>query len=159
MKTNLPKVHAHLFFIDDPIPSSYASLLLLNRHLRSQDYDHPKTWLKVRKNFLYLFRKKHGTIKCEYCGRTNLKMKTKHLEDLATIDHAIPRSITKKKYDPKNFKVACHNCNQEKKTMTEFQFRKYLFKKALKNNWAIKRVINLFGKYCYCFLKIFLTLI
>ena len=159
MKTNLPKVHVHLFFIDDPHPGSYASLVLLNRQLRDQDYDHPKTWLKVRKNFLYQFRNKHGTIKCEYCGRTNLKIKTKHLQDLATIDHVVPRSITKKKYDPKNFKVACYHCNTTKGIMTEFQFRRYLFVIALKNNRAIKNVIKLFGRYCFCSLKMCLTFI
>lgn len=159
MKTNLPKVHVHLFFVDDPYQGSYASLVLLNRQLRSQDYDHPKTWLDVRKKFLYKFREKHGTIKCEYCGRTNLKMKTKHLMDLATIDHVVPRSITKKKYDPANFKVACHTCNTAKGTMSEFQFRQYLLIKSIRNNRAVKNIIKLFVKYCFCSVRMCLTFI
>jgi len=155
---NPRKVHVHLILVEDPHPNSYTSLLLLNRELRSKDYDHPKTWLKARKKFLYQYRMKHGTIKCQYCGRTNLKMKTKHLQDLATIDHVVPRSVTNKRYDPNNFKVACYNCNVAKGTMSEWEFRKYLFIKAIKNNLALKNVIKLFGKYCLCSLKLCLTL-
>jgi len=157
MNTNM--LHRHLFFVDDPHPSSFASLLLLNKHLRAQDYNHPRTWMNARRKFMFDFQKKHGAVHCEYCGKTGLKISTKNLDRIATIDHATPCSVTKRRYDPKNFRIACNKCNVMKGTMSEFQFRRHLFISAIRRNRAVKNIVKLFGKYCLCSIKMCLTLI
>jgi hypothetical protein len=153
------KIHKHFIFVEEPHPCSYASLIRLNRQLARQTDDHPANWEKFRKKMLQQARAKHGTIKCEYCGRTNLKMFTKDKKNLATLDHVVPKKITRKKIDPGNIKVACCFCNQEKQEMSELQFRKHLFFKAIRNNRAAKNIIKLFFKYCFCSLKLCLTLV
>lgn len=63
---------------------------------------------------------KYGELHCEYCGRQNLKIipwyEKPDIHIMATTDHFYP----KKKYphlarDTKNFVVACHRCNNNKK--------------------------------------------
>jgi 5-methylcytosine-specific restriction endonuclease McrA len=159
MKTNIRERTANLFFVEDPDPHSYASLLMLNKQLYLQTDECLTAWIKARKKYLKSHLTKSGTLICDYCGKTGLKIKTKKKHLQATIDHAIPKSITKKRNDPKNFRVACDKCNSEKKTMSEFQFRKYLLINALQKNMALKYVIQLFAKYCCCSLKNCLTLI
>jgi 5-methylcytosine-specific restriction endonuclease McrA len=159
MKTNLRKVHAHLYFIDDPHPASYASLLMLNKYFYLQTDECLSKWMKFRKEYLRSRLNKSGTLTCDYCGKSGLVIRTKKENRRATIDHAIPKSITKKRSDPKNFRVACHKCNQDKKTMNEFEFRKYLLINVIKKNCALNNVIRLFVKYCSCSLRFCLTFI
>jgi 5-methylcytosine-specific restriction endonuclease McrA len=159
MKTNLRKRPADLFFVEDPDPRSYASLLMLNKQLYLQTDECLTTWMKSRKAYLKGHLTKSRTLVCDYCGKTGLKIETKKKYLKATIDHAIPQSITKKRNDPKNFRIACDKCNSEKKTMSEFQFRKYLLINAIQQNKQLKYVIQLFVKYCCCSLKNCLTLI
>ena len=76
---------------------------------------------------------------------------------LATIDHKIPVSKTKNKYDEKNFTIACYACNSAKGVMSEREFRQYLFNQAVKNNWAVRNILKLFSRYCFCSLRMCLT--
>jgi len=155
--THPRKIHKHLIFVEDPHPSSYTSLVLLNKHLYKQTKDYLFYWLKYRKKYLQKYYRKNNTLRCDYCGKTGLKIQTKNLSMLATIDHIIPVSKTKNKYDEKNLTIACYTCNSAKGTMSEREFRQYLFKQAVENNWAVRIVLKLFSKYCFCSLKMCLT--
>jgi len=93
MSTTHPrKIHRHLIFVEDPHPSSYTSLMLLNKHLHKQTKDYLFYWLKYRKKYLSKHYRKNNTLRCEYCGKTGLKIQTKNRSMLATIDHKVPLS-------------------------------------------------------------------
>jgi len=144
--------------VEEPHPNSYASLVQLNKHLYMQTDDCLLRWLKFRKEYLRQHLDKVGVLCCDYCGKPSLKINTKDLSKLATIDHKVPLSKTRNKFDKHNFAVACCSCNQAKGTMPEWEFRKHLFFKAIRNSWATRAVVRLFGKYCFCSLKMCLTL-
>jgi len=155
--THPRKVHRHLIFVEEPHQCSYANLVSLNKYLYMQTDDCLLRWIKHRKAYLRKHLRKDNTLRCEYCGKTGLRINTKKLPLLATIDHKIPLSKTRNKHDEKNFVIACYTCNSAKGVMSEREFRQNKYCQSVKNNWAVKNVLKLFSKYCFCSLKICLT--
>lgn len=85
---------------------SPAALFLLKRKYRSVEYY--LRWERNRKAYLST-----QEMKCHYCKRDDLLMKTNDEERLATIDHVVPRAKGGLD-DPSNYVVACLPCNQRK---------------------------------------------
>ena len=85
-------------------------------------YKYPERWdrLQLHYNFLKKTEVDCGTLWCEYCGLSDLKIyawydKPNRL-DMATVDHFFPKS----KYpelanEETNFIVSCSHCNENKK--------------------------------------------
>lgn len=74
-------------------------------------------WLRTRRAWLKSRREKNGTLTCEYCGRTGLKLAAKRGEpifDVATVDHVRSLAIGGERFDPRNFAVSCRKCNAKK---------------------------------------------
>ena len=105
--------------------TSYANLILLQRRYAQLEN---RCWMRSRKNFLAEELQKHGTLTCHYCGRTNLKLKSKRRCEQATVDHVVAKSNGGDPYDRENFAVCCASCNKKKasKTADDFINSKYL---------------------------------
>lgn len=112
-------IKMHRVLVDDPHPQSYAAQIKLRVQLVKEamkagdEFDYFR-WVSIRAKWLGSQRKQHGTLKCFYCLRDNLKIETEDKPSLATIDHFIPISKGGKMQDENNFRVACHTCNQAK---------------------------------------------
>ena len=72
--------------------------------------------------FIQHMEKKHGELHCEYCGKPNLRLyhwkhdKVKNREDMATVDHFLPKSLYPElAQEYNNLKICCYSCNQKKK--------------------------------------------
>ena len=107
----------HLVKVKEPHPHSQAAAVMLRRVLRTHEVN---AWLKFREDFLTHHKAKDGTLKCHYCGKTDLVMDVPmdaskgQLSHLATIDHVVPRSKGGAEKDRQNLVVACFPCNQRK---------------------------------------------
>jgi 5-methylcytosine-specific restriction endonuclease McrA len=122
--------------VNNPHVQSLAALLLLNLKLREND----KTcdWKQnrgFRKRYLAAFKKHHGVLFCEYCGKRPLLVDGEGLtlkkgkilkEFLATLDHIVPLSRGGAEFDPANIKLCCPQCNRDKdnKSIVEFAGRR-----------------------------------
>ena len=115
--------------MDDVHISSYANLVLLQR-LYSQIEN--SQWAIERKRFLRKQLREHKTLKCFYCKKDNLKLRTIKKGEQATVDHYIPKSVGGDQFSPSNFVVCCHSCNRAKgsKTPEEFLRSDYIKKKT-----------------------------
>ena len=106
----------HSVIVAEPHPHSMASAVLLNRMLRTCEIN---AWLKFREGFLARRKAQDGTLKCHYCGKSNLiadapwNATKSQLNQLATIDHVKPKSKGGNN-DESNLVVACFKCNQRK---------------------------------------------
>ena len=110
----------------EPHVQSRAAYMLLVSCLRNQDrrYDWKRN-LHFRKRFLDSFKKKHGDLYCEYCGKRPLiydgigkEVKT----FLATLDHVVPLSRGGIPFERSNIKVCCPQCNTKKGDHTDKEF-------------------------------------
>lgn len=113
---------------------SRASYILLREHLRLQDEDYIKS-LVSREEMMafsrdYLSKEKElkGDLVCSYCGKPHLEIEYEGMkispDKKATIDHIIPVSKGGERLDPKNIRVACEKCNNEKGDKSLEQFLK-----------------------------------
>jgi 5-methylcytosine-specific restriction endonuclease McrA len=108
----------HIIHMDEVHVSSYANLVLLNKTYASME---SKRWNRARRLFLSEQRKK-GSLKCFYCKKDNLKLRSLARKDQATVDHYVPKSGGGDKFSSSNFVVCCHSCNQRKGNMTPYEF-------------------------------------
>lgn len=79
-------------------------------------------FLKVKKTF--------GTLKCQICGNENLIEKGtegKSPNNLATIEHVIPKSLGGFKYNDSNFICTCYKCNMERGLKPLFQIKDNMY--------------------------------
>ena len=112
-----------------PTSGTYADYVLLKNFYIEKD-PIPNNVKKAEKfkqmlfntNFLLFMVKKYGELHCEYCGKENLILyhwkndKIKCYDNMATVDHFLPKSIYPKlAKDYNNLKVCCHICNRKKK--------------------------------------------
>jgi 5-methylcytosine-specific restriction endonuclease McrA len=106
----------HRIIVAEPHPHSMAAAVLLNRKLKTHELS---TWLRLRDDFLARRKAIDGTLKCHYCGKSNLNPDVppdapRHkLGRLATIDHVRPRCKGGSD-EESNLVVACFKCNQKK---------------------------------------------
>lgn len=109
------KIRHHRVRVEFPHISSMASLVLLSTGYRMHEV---RRWLAFRDEFLKDFKKKHGSLFCEYCGKSDLLAElpvwVRKSAMLATIDHVIPLSKGGQRFERSNLKLACFSCNQEK---------------------------------------------
>ncbi len=119
----------HTVHMDDVHISSYANLVLLQR-LYSQIEN--SQWAIERKKFLRKQLRENKMLKCFYCNKGNLKLRTTKKGEQATVDHYIPKSIGGDQFSASNFVVCCHSCNRAKgsKTPEEFLRSDYIKKKT-----------------------------
>jgi hypothetical protein len=92
--------------VKKPHIQSLAALLLLKRKYSSITYY--LQWEKHRKEYLAT-----QELRCHYCHKENLKLKSQDPEWLATIDHVVPRALGGRDH-PSNYVVACQSCNERK---------------------------------------------
>ena len=109
----------HMVLVEDPHPQSYAAQLklraqLLREAMKTGDEWNYYFWASFRCKYLGRQRKEHGMLNCSYCDKKDLKIETKAIELLATIDHVLPVSKGGAMFDESNLKVACYECNQKK---------------------------------------------
>lgn len=75
--------------------------------------------LKFNTEFLKKMELEYGELRCEYCGKPNLKVyewcHKSDISDMATADHFYPKSkYDSIKQDGRNIVVSCHDCNNKK---------------------------------------------
>ena len=114
----------------DATPGSWGSHQLLLQELRRSDVDYgirgfgpgnpAYDQMKFNTDWLKLMESKYGKLKCEYCGKPNLKIyewyEDNDIRIMATTDHFHPqKSHPQLQKETKNFVVACHSCNNNKK--------------------------------------------
>ena len=123
----------HCVFNTEPHLKSFASYLLLKEQYKKLD-SHISRLIKIdeelrsgnirncysnlRRKYLNRLQKKYGSLFCYFCGKKDLKISTKNIKELATIDHKIPVSRGGSKHDMRNFLCVCNSCNQDKKNKT-----------------------------------------
>lgn len=78
-------------------------------------------WIQLKTNtdFLKSIIDNYGSLHCEYCGKSDLKLygwcEKSNREDMATVDHFYPKSkFTHLSLDQRNFIVSCYECNSKK---------------------------------------------
>lgn len=140
----------HIIYCENNVNiKSYAALILLNEQLRHEDVDYKKevriqVYLNKRYKYLWRILIKKKDLVCHYCGRKHLYIGHRLLKyagidskrnDLATIDHVIPRSSGIDPMDETNWVVACRKCNGQKGAMDykEFKTKKDAERKNKKN--------------------------
>lgn len=140
-------IQQHIIFPNNfPHPKSLAALLLLNNDLFAQDEtfmnDDLTSWLEFRENYLKQQLQENEDLICKYCGKPHLEIGGRTPSDLilnnknpnlATIDHIVPLTEGREKYNPKNLCVACKKCNKDKGAKSAEQFMKEINKKVTKN--------------------------
>lgn len=109
-------------------PGSFADYVQLKRYYRDLElkdlgFLETQEWyvrLKFTTSFLKEKEKEHGSLKCVYCGKTDLVIyphdaKNKIMKKMATADHFIPNNAKVLDYYTKwNLLVSCHKCNNKK---------------------------------------------
>jgi 5-methylcytosine-specific restriction endonuclease McrA len=105
-----------LILIEDPPLTSRAAGILLRRKLiRTAVYHGYQGWLRFRLETLERWQAERGVLTCHYCGRTPLIIDgLPDTDDLATLDHVIPRARGGSHYDLANLVAACNLCNGKK---------------------------------------------
>lgn len=118
----------HIVHMDDVHVSSYANLVLLNKLYAQIERSQ---WSVERKQFLIEQLDKNKMLKCFYCGKGNLKLRSTKKGEQVTVDHYIPKSGGGDPFSSSNFVVCCHSCNRRKgsKTPEEFINSDYIKKK------------------------------
>ena len=118
----------HNVLIKNVQPTSYAASVLLHKVYKQIER---RAWEKARDAFLDAELKKHGTLRCYYCGRPELKRKGGPMKNRATVDHVQATSKGGDMVDHENFRVSCDACNRKKSnTLAEvFEASKYLANK------------------------------
>ena len=119
----------HTVHIKDVPANCHAASVLLNRLYSLLEQRHER---KACKKFLQEELKKHGTLVCYYCGKSDLKLKTGKQHAHATVDHFIPKSKGGASADSDNFVVCCNSCNKQKASTTAEEFRnsRYISRKV-----------------------------
>ena len=118
----------HTVHIKDVPANCHAASVLLNRLYSLLEQRHER---KACKKFLQEELKKHGTLVCYYCGKSDLKLKTDKQHEHATVDHFIPKSKGGDPWDHANFVVCCNSCNKKKASHDAdvFKCSKYISRK------------------------------
>jgi len=113
--------------MDDVHISSYANLVLLQRLYAQMER---KRWSISRNSFIKEELKNKNKLVCFYCEK-ELKYKSLHRNDQATVDHYKAKSIGGDAFDQNNFVVCCNACNKKKSNMNadNFMNSKYLCNK------------------------------
>lgn len=111
--------------MDDVHVSSYANLVLLNKLYSTMENSR---WAKERQEFLRSELDNKGSLRCYYCSKDGLKLRSKKRHEQATVDHVIAKSLGGDQFSHTNFVVCCDSCNRRKGTMSpqEFVNSKYL---------------------------------
>jgi len=117
----------HIVHMDDVHISSYANLVLLQRLYAQMER---KRWATSRNDFLKLELENKNKLICFYCNK-ELKYKSLHRNDQATVDHYKAKSEGGNSFDHNNFVVCCNACNKKKASMDadKFMNSKYLCNK------------------------------
>ena len=124
-------------FPTDPHPHSRASyvslawyLYLVSEECKLKDRVY---WLKFRFELLMKWQHARKELRCEYCGFGPLIIQARNEHpNVATLDHIIARSQKGAEYEEGNLRVACHNCNDQKGSLSEDEFLKM---KNLTKEW------------------------
>jgi 5-methylcytosine-specific restriction endonuclease McrA len=109
----------HTIHFKDIPANCYAAAVLLHQVYTVLER---KAWNKARRSFLDVEFKKHGTLTCHYCHRTDLKKKDKQSHNVATVDHVIAKSNGGNELSHANFVVACNTCNRKKSNQSVDKF-------------------------------------
>ena len=116
--------------MDDVHISSYANLVLLQRLYAQMER---KRWATSRNDFLKEELENKNKLICFYCEK-ELKYKSLHRNDQATVDHYKAKSEGGNSFDHNKFVVCCNACNKKKSSMDadKFMNSKYLCNKKNK---------------------------
>lgn len=106
--------HRDLVHVAEPHPESRAASVALNYTLACLD---PTSgylgWLAFRRRVLTQWLTERGSLDCYYCGKTPLLVEGPK-NQVATLDHYIPRAVGGPRFDLNNLVVACARCNHKK---------------------------------------------
>ena len=131
------KAEKDIILVEEPHIQSAAHLILLKRQYIKTDGSRRvkaggnewRIWLTFRNRLLRRWRKERCSLTCFYCGTKDLMSNVNSpfaAGREATLDHYIAQAKGGGKYDEKNLRVCCDNCNQRKKDSTPEEFIKNL---------------------------------
>jgi len=122
IKKKVSKIIKHNIniFNENPNSKTYASYVLLKRHLADLEEPPYMEWLRIRHSFL----EKQEELVCEFCGKPHLEIGEIEISKLplnnmnqnqATIDHLLAKSkYPQFKFSEFNFIISCKKCNNKK---------------------------------------------
>jgi len=93
--------------VETPHLKSRAAYIMLRNQLGFQTINE---WLEFRHWYLTC----HDELTCRECNKTDLKIDTDNLKELATIDHIKPLAAGGERYALSNLQILCHKCNNTK---------------------------------------------
>lgn len=78
---------------------------------------------------------------CYICGRRIPE------DEIATVDHIIPKSRDKRAYDERNMRCCCERCNNDKGNMTLKEYIEHIRRHRKRYKYLKNETINNLGKF------------